>query len=131
MVLQDKRTAYQTDCFDYLIRGFAEVVSTASGHNASDEELFTLGSTGFNPYWLAADHIRTSTFLLGDGVTPGNVGRNYVLRRLIRRIIAQAYRLGVRKPFIMQLSDLVIGKLGGHYIELKQNRGSLIEPWIS
>jgi alanyl-tRNA synthetase len=131
MVLQDKRTAYQTDCFDYLIRGFAEVVNSASGHTAPDEELFTLGSSGLNPYWLAADHIRTSTFLLGDGVTPGNVGRNYVLRRLIRRIIAQAYRLGVRQPFIMQLADLVIGKLGGHYVELRQNRDSLIEPWIS
>jgi alanyl-tRNA synthetase len=131
MVLQDKPTIYQTDSFDYLIRGFAEAVTDAGGAAPSDVELFELGADGFNPYWLAADHIRTTTLLLGDGVTPGNVGRNYVLRRLIRRIIAQAYRLGIRGSFIMRLADLVIGKLGGHYIELRKGRDSLIEPWIS
>ena len=131
MALQDKRSVYQTDAMDYLIRGFAEVVNGATGHNPGEGELFRLGDHGFNPYWLAADHIRTATFLLGDGVTPGNVGRNYVLRRLIRRIIAQAYRLGVREPFIMQLADLVIRKMGAHYVELKQNRDKLIEPWIN
>jgi alanyl-tRNA synthetase len=126
MVLQDKRTSFQTDCFDYLIRGFAEVVG-----GGSEDELFTLGADGFNPYWLAADHIRTATFLLGDGVTPGNKGRNFVVRRLVRRIVAQAYKLGVRRPFIMQLADLVIERLGGHYVELRQNRERFIEPWIS
>jgi alanyl-tRNA synthetase len=126
MVLQDKRTSFQTDCFDYLIRGFAEVIG-----GGSDDELFTLGPDGFNPYWLAADHIRTATFLLGDGVTPGNKGRNFVVRRLVRRIVAQAYKLGVRRPFIMRLADLVIGRLGGHYVELKLNRERFIEPWIS
>lgn len=130
MVLQDKRTAFQTDCFDYLIRGFSEIAASAGNAKATEEELFSLGAAGFNPYWLVADHIRTATLLLGDGVTPGNVGRNYVLRRLLRRIIAQAYRLGVRRPFIMGLADLVIAKLGGHYTELRQNRASLIEPWI-
>ena len=90
-----------------------------------DSELFEIEPGGFNPYWLAADHIRTATLLLGDGVTPGNVGRNYVLRRLIRRIIAQAYRFGVREPFIMKLSDLVIDKLGDHYVDLKQKRDEL------
>ena len=130
MVKQDVRTVYQTDCMDYLIRGFAAVVSDATQHNPSDSELFTLDQHSFNPYWLAADHIRTATFLLGDGVTPGNIGRNYVLRRLIRRIIAQAYRLGVRQPFIMRLADLVIAKMGAHYIELKQGRDKMIAPWI-
>jgi alanyl-tRNA synthetase len=130
MVMQNVRTVYQTDCMDYLIRGFAEVLATAGLHTPTDAELFELGKHGFNPYWLAADHIRTATLLLGDGVTPGNVGRNYVLRRLIRRIIAQAYRLGVRAPFIMRLADLVIDRLGSHYIELKQSRESMIAPWI-
>lgn len=130
MVLQNVRTVYQTDCMDYLIRGFAGVLADAGLHAPSDAELFELGQHGFNPFWLAADHIRTATMLLGDGVTPGNVGRNYVLRRLIRRIIAQAYRLGVRSPFIMRLADLVIGRLGAHYIELKQARERMIAPWI-
>jgi len=130
MVKQDVRSVYQTDCMDYLIRGFAEVVTSAAKHSPSDDELFALDAHRFNPYWLAADHIRTATFLLGDGVTPGNLGRNYVPRRLIRRIIAQAYRLGVRQPFIMRLADLVIGMMGTHYVELKQNRDKLIAPWI-
>jgi alanyl-tRNA synthetase len=130
MVLQNVRTVYRTDCMDYLIRGFAEVLAGTGLAAPSDAELFELGAQGFNPYWLAADHIRTATLLLGDGVTPGNVGRNYVLRRLIRRIIAQAYRLGVRAPFIMRLADLVIDRLGAHYIELKQSRERMIAPWI-
>lgn len=131
MVKQDVRTVYKTDCMDYLIRGFAEVVNTATGHNPTDAELFELGSSGFNPFWLAADHIRTATVLLGDGVTPGNNGRNYVLRKLIRRIIAKAFILGIRDPFIMQLSDLVIDRLGEHYGELRKNRDNMIQPWIS
>jgi alanyl-tRNA synthetase len=131
MVKQDVRTVYKTDCMDYLIRGFAEVVNTATGHSPGETELFELGSSGFNPFWLAADHIRTATILLGDGVTPGNNGRNYVLRKLIRRIISKAFILGIRKPFIMQLSDLVIDKLGGHYGDLRKNRDNLILPWIS
>nr|MDQ3023434.1 alanine--tRNA ligase [bacterium] len=131
MVLQNKRTSFQTDCFDYLIRGFAEVVQGAGSDSTTEEQLFSIGAEGFNPYWLAADHIRTATFLLGDGVTPGNKGRNFVVRRLIRRIVAQAYKLGVRKPFIMRLADLVIERLGGHYVELRQSRERFIEPWIS
>jgi alanyl-tRNA synthetase len=131
MVMQDVNTVYKTDAMDYLIHGFAEVVAAATGSAPSDDELFELQPGGFNPFWLAADHIRTATFLLGDGVTPGNIGRNYVLRRLIRRIIAQAYRVGVRKPFIMDLAGLVIDKLGGHYVDLKQKREQLIEPWIN
>ena len=130
MVLQDKATAYETDAFDYLIRGFAEVIAAETRHTPDEHALFGM-SGGINPYFVAADHIRASTFLLSDGVTPGNTGRNYVLRRLIRRIVAQAYRLGVRRPFIMRLADLVIGKLGTQYIELRQNRASFIEPWIS
>ncbi|MCC7479884.1 alanine--tRNA ligase [bacterium] len=131
MVMQNKRIAFQTDSLSYLVRAFAEVVNSASGHSPDERELFTLGAHGFNPYWLAADHIRTATMLLADGVTPGNVGRNYVLRRLIRRAVAQAYRLGIRRPFIMHMSDLVIDKLGGHYVELKRQRDSMIQPWIS
>ena len=131
MVLQDVNTVYRTDAMDYLIRGFAEVVGAAGKESPTDDDLFGLAPGGFNPYWLAADHIRTATMLLSDGVTPGNVGRNYVLRRLIRRIIAQAYRLGVREPFIMKLADLVIERLGGHYIDLRQKRDQLIVPWIT
>ena len=131
MVLQNADTVYRTDAMDYLIKGFAQVIAEATEHSPTEVELFGLAAGGFNPYWLAADHIRTATLLLSDGVTPGNVGRNYVLRRLIRRIIAQAYRFGVREPFIMKLSDLVIGKLGDHYVDLKQKRDQLIEPWIN
>ena len=131
MVMQDKRIAFQTDSLRLPRPAFAGIVNAASGHSPDEHELFELGPHGFNPYWLAADHVRTATMLLADGVTPGNVGRNYVLRRLMRRCIAQAYRLGVRKPFFMQLSDLVIAKLGGHYVELQRQRDSMIQPWIA
>ena len=130
MVMQNVDTVFKTDALDYLIHGFAEVVAGAAQHTPDTSELFLLDAHGFNPYWLAADHIRTAVFLLGDGVTPGNIGRNYVLRRLIRRIIAQAFRLGVRQPFITRLAGLVIARMGSHYIELEQNRDKMILPWL-
>ncbi len=61
-----------------------------------------------NSLKVIADHIRTTTYLINDGVLPANEGRGYVLRRIIRRAIRHGYKLGCRKPFFNKLAHLVL-----------------------
>ena len=78
---------------------------------------------------IIADHIRTSVFILGDpkgGVKPGNLGANYVLRRLIRRTVRYAKLLGIAPGYTTTLAELVIANYRHVYPELEQNRGVII-----
>jgi len=75
---------------------------------------------------LLADHIRTSCFLVADGVTPSNDGRGYVLRRVIRRAVRFAYLLGVDRPVLVDLGERCIGTMGGAYPELVEGRDRVL-----
>ena len=79
---------------------------------------------------IIADHMRTAVFILGDpkgGVKPGNLGANYVLRRLIRRSVRFAKILGIENGYTRVLAESVIEKYKDFYPELEQNRGMIIE----
>ena len=67
---------------------------------------------------MLADHGRGMTFLVGDGVTPSNEGRGYVLRRIIRRAAQHGLRIGMQAPFLAGLADAVIEQMGDAYPEL-------------
>src|SRR5207237_7132061 len=69
---------------------------------------------------VLADHGRGMTMLVGDGVTPSNEGRGYVLRRVVRRALVQGRRIGMASPFLPGLTDAVIGQMGGAYPELDE-----------
>ncbi len=71
---------------------------------------------------VIADHIRSCTFLIVDGVSPSNEGRGYVLRRIIRRAIRHGYQLGIREPFFHKLVAVLESEMGGAYPELVQRR---------
>ncbi|HLY94065.1 MAG TPA: alanine--tRNA ligase [Gaiellaceae bacterium] len=71
---------------------------------------------------VLADHGRGMTFLVGDGVTPSNEGRGYVLRRIIRRAAQHGMRIGMEPPFLADLSDAVIEQMGNAYPELVEHR---------
>ena len=93
-VLQDVHSNYEIDLFKKLIVEIANITDTKDlNHNSLK---------------VIADHIRTTTYLINDGVLPANEGRGYVLRRIIRRAIRHGYKLGCKKPFFNKLAHLVL-----------------------
>jgi len=78
-------------------------------------------------YHTVADHSRAITFLIADGVRPGNEGRDYVLRRILRRAAYHGQVLGFHHPFLAETVDTVINVMGDHYAELLNKRDSIKE----
>jgi len=108
-VMQHVYSNYETDLFQGLIKAAAEVTGTA---DLSSKSLRVI-----------ADHIRSCAFLVVDGVTPGNEGRGYVLRRIIRRAIRHGYQLGQQQPFFYKLVDELDVQMGEAYPELHRAKG--------
>ena len=104
-VLQGKHSNYEIDLFQDLIRAAAR----ETGHKG-------LKDPSLN---VIADHIRACAFLIVDGVIPGNEGRGYVLRRIIRRAIRHGYKLGQHQPFFHRLVDDLDRAMGEAYPELR------------
>ncbi|MCS7055736.1 MAG: alanine--tRNA ligase [Thermoflexales bacterium] len=77
-------------------------------------------------YRVIADHARAAAFLIGDGVLPGNEGRNYVLRMVMRRAMRFGRSLGLHEPFLFHVADAVIEKMGEHYTELINRRDHIL-----
>jgi alanyl-tRNA synthetase len=75
---------------------------------------------------VIADHARTAAMLIGDGVTPGNEGRGYVLRRMMRRTIRNMRLLGTNDPVIAQLTEAAIGAMGAQYPELISDKNRIL-----
>jgi alanyl-tRNA synthetase len=80
---------------------------------------------------VVADHARTSAMLIGDGVTPGNEGRGYVLRRMMRRTIRNMRLLGVNDPIMSELTQAAIGAMGPQYPELVSDQKRILSVSIS
>ncbi len=110
-VLQNVNSNYETDVFIDLI-------------NASEK---ILGSQGSTSHKVIADHIRSSVFLISDGVIPEKEGRGYVLRRIMRRGIRHGYKIGAKKPFMHLLVKDLIKLMNSAYPELKKKQKDIIE----
>ncbi|NGE67160.1 alanine--tRNA ligase-related protein, partial [Escherichia coli] len=80
-----------------------------------------------NSLRVIADHIRACSFLIVDGVIPGNEGRGYLLRRIIRRAIRHGYKLGCRAAFFHKLVDDLVAQMGEAYPELREARDRVVE----
>src|SRR3954466_13657344 len=106
-VLQRKHSNYDIDLFQDLIRAAARETHTRE-----------LKSPSLN---VIADHIRACSFLVVDGVIPGNEGRGYVLRRIIRRAIRHGYKLGQKQPFFHRLVPDLDHAMGDAYPELRNS----------
>lgn len=107
-VMQQVHSNYEIDLFVKLIDKAASVTKTDSKNNPSLK--------------VIADHIRSISFLIADGVIPSNEGRGYVLRRIIRRGIRHGYKLQARAPFLYKIVDALVDEMGNAYPELKQHK---------
>ena len=107
-VLQGKRSNFETDLFMPLIEAVAEL----------GKREYPAGDEGDVSVRIIADHIRAISFLAGDGVTPANIGRGYVLRRLIRRAFRQGNLIGIDRPFLFELVGRVADIMKDAYPEL-------------
>ena len=116
-VLQHVHSNYEIDLFVNLLRAAAEAVTAAGGKPEA-------GSPSLK---VIADHIRACCFTVADGVVPGNEGRGYVLRRIIRRAVRHGYKMGAREPFMHRLVAALVAEMGDAYPELKRDRQRIEE----
>ncbi|MCA1936863.1 MAG: alanine--tRNA ligase [Asticcacaulis sp.] len=114
-VLQGVHNNYDVDLFKALISASVE----ATGVKAEGEALPS--------HRVIADHLRSTSFLIADGVTPSNEGRGYVLRRIMRRAMRHAYLLGANEPLMPRLAPVLVREMGDHYGELKRAEATIVE----
>ncbi|WP_050469048.1 alanine--tRNA ligase [Herbaspirillum chlorophenolicum] len=105
-ILQHVHSNYEIDLFQALIKAAARETNTTDLAN--------------NSLKVIADHIRATSFLIVDGVIPGNEGRGYVLRRIIRRALRHGHKLGQTKPFFYKLVKDLVAQMGAAYPELPE-----------
>jgi alanyl-tRNA synthetase len=115
-VMQGHDSNYDTDLFQPMMRRARELL----GH--TDEEM----QERMISYRVIADHGRAVTFLIGDGVIPGNEGRSYALRLILRRAARHGRLLGFTEPFLADIAQVVIDLMGSHYVELVNRRDFIL-----
>ena len=115
-VLQDKANIYETDLFAPIIEKVCHL--TKSVYGADPDTDYALR--------VVSEHARAASFLIGDGVVPGNEGRGYVLRRVIRRAIRYGRRLGLTEPFLVQVAESVLPHYRHVYRELLENHDFIL-----
>jgi alanyl-tRNA synthetase len=113
---QQVRANYETDLFLPILRRVQEML----GH--SDKQ----AQENWIPYRVIADHGRSITFLVGDGVIPSNEGRNYVLRMILRRAARFGRKIGFAGPFLGEVAQVIIDHYGDHYDELRRRRDFIL-----
>ncbi|NMC52008.1 MAG: alanine--tRNA ligase [Chloroflexi bacterium] len=111
-VLQGKQSNYETD----LLSPSMDMVMELTGDSVEER------AANLTPYRVIADHSRSASFLIADGVIPGNTGRNYICRMIIRRAARFGSKIGLNEPFLAQVAEKVIETYGEAYPELVKNR---------
>lgn len=113
-VMQHVHSNYEIDLFQDLLKAVAR--ETGAPFSMEEPSLKVI-----------ADHIRSCSFLIADGVLPSNEGRGYVLRRIIRRAVRHGYKLGQSKPFFHRLVADLVKEMGDAYPELKEKQAQIEE----
>jgi len=116
-ILQGVDSNYATDLFTPIMDRIQEL----AGHSDAERE------ENIVAYRVIADHGRAITFLIGDGVLPGNEGRNYVLRMILRRAARFGRKIGFQSPFLAEIAKVVIEVMGPHFTELNARREFILE----
>ena len=113
-VMQHVHSNYEIDLFQYLLKAVAR--ETGAPFSMNEPSLK-----------VVADHIRSCSFLIADGVMPSNEGRGYVLRRIIRRAVRHGYKLGQKQAFFYKLVPDLVKAMGDAYPELKEKQTQIME----
>jgi len=116
-ILQDVDSNYKTDLFKPMM----DVIRSLTGY--SEAQMYE----DFTPFRVIADHARSASFLIADGVVPGNTSRNYVCRMIIRRAARFGSKIGLTRPFLAKVAESVIETYGGFYPELVNNRQAILD----
>ncbi|MCC6299595.1 MAG: alanine--tRNA ligase [Anaerolineales bacterium] len=116
-VLQGVDSNYKTDLFT----GSLEALRSLADHN--EKQMLD----NFTPYRVICDHVRSAAFLIADGVVPGNAGRNYVTRMIIRRAARFGSKIGLNEPFLSKVAEAVIAQYGDFYPELKKAQPAILD----
>lgn len=119
-IIQNVKGNYETDLLKPLLDKVQEIAGQTDEQRAAN----------LTPYRVIADHVRAASFLIADGVIPGNVGRNYVCRMIIRRAGRFARKLNLLEPFMAKVAQILIENYKEAYPELKQNE-SLIQSTLT
>ncbi|HEY2358782.1 MAG TPA: alanine--tRNA ligase [Phenylobacterium sp.] len=114
-VLQGVHDNYDIDLFRAIIAASRELVGGAGGDSNGPS------------HRVIADHLRSSSFLIADGVTPSNEGRGYVLRRIMRRAMRHAHLLGAAEPLMHRLAPTLVEQMGEAYPELKRAEPAIVD----
>ena len=115
-IMQHAQSNYETDLFSHAI----DRVQNMLGDSASERAEKYVG------YRVIADHGRAATFMIADGVMPGNVGAGYVLRMIIRRAARYGRKIGFNHPFLAEVAQVYIDQMGKAYPELRQRRDHVL-----
>ena len=113
-VLQNKKSNYDTDVFQPMIQEISKISNVP--YDTEEHQI---------PMRVIADHIRTLTFAIGDGAVPGNDGRSYVLRRILRRAARYGRKLNLNEPFMYKLVDVLVKTMSGVFPEIKTNQSNI------
>jgi alanyl-tRNA synthetase len=115
-VLQDVDSNYKTDLLQPLLETTLELSGQTEAEYKAD----------LTPYRVIADHTRAAAFLIADGVVPGNTGRNYICRMIIRRAARFGGKIGLHEPFMAKVAEKLFEIYGGFYPELVKNRATIL-----
>src|SRR5207249_3444267 len=112
-VLQGVESNYDTDLFTPLLKAIEDIAGTKYRRSMNPTDVSMR---------VVADHARSMTFLIADGVMPSNEWRGYVLRKIMRRAMRHGMKLGATEPFLYALADVIVREMGDAYPELRANR---------
>jgi alanyl-tRNA synthetase len=115
MVMQQVESVYDTDLYQAIIQHVSGLAGVTYGGDPDVDRALR----------IIADHARGGTFLIADGVLPGNEGRSYVLRRILRRAIRAGRKLGLEDPFLAAVAGVVINQFAHHHRELSDRRAQI------
>jgi alanyl-tRNA synthetase len=116
-VVQGKTSNYDVDLLRELVDVAAESSGKRYGASMSPDDVSMR---------VIADHARTTAFLIAEGLMPDRTGREYVLRRVMRRAIRHGHRLGIEQPFLHRVADRVVAVMGEQYPELRERRDTIL-----